>query len=168
MEGTSLPQRVVAALNQAGKTLSAAESCTGGLIAKELTDVPGASAVFSGAVVSYVNAVKHIVLGVCGRDLDRYGAVSAPVSRQMAEGARMLLHTDLAVSTTGVAGPDKDEFHHDVGTVYISLATAEQTLCWLCRFDGSRDEIRQSAAAFALDLVLRFLSGEDLPEGALP
>ena len=168
MADTSLSQRVVAELTKAGKTLSSAESCTGGLIAKQLTDVSGASAVFHGAVVSYVNAVKHIVLGVSKEDLDRYGAVSAPASRQMAAGVRMLLHTDFAVSTTGVAGPDKDDFNNDVGTVYISFAAAEQTFCYLCHFDGSREEIREAAAAFAQNLVLRFLAGDDLQKDALP
>ena len=167
MADTALAQRVVSALKKAGKTLSSAESCTGGLLAKEITDIPGASSVFHGAVVSYVNPVKHIVLGVSGADLDRYGAVSEPVSRQMAEGARMLLHTDLAVSTTGVAGPDRDDFGNEVGTVYISLAAGDKTHCFLRRFSGDRTAIREAAATFALELVLRVLTGDALPDNAL-
>ena len=85
----------------------------------------------------------------------------------MAAGARLLLHTDLAVSTTGVAGPDRDDFGNDVGTVYIALADNAQTLCYLCRFEGSRSQIRTAAADFALSLVVRYLAGEDMTEGAL-
>ena len=159
--------RAVAAARAAGKKLSCAESCTGGLIAKKLTDVSGASAVFHGGVVSYVNAVKHVVLGVSGADLEKYGAVSEPGARQMAAGARVLLHTDLAVSTTGVAGPDKDDRGNAVGTVYIALADAEHTWCHLCHFDGTRTQIRTAAADFALNLIVRYLAGDDLQEGAL-
>lgn len=167
MAKQTVSKQAVAALKAAGKTLSTAESCTGGLIAKKVTDVSGASAVFHGGVVSYVNAVKRVVLGVSPQDLEKYGAVSETVARQMAAGARLLLHTDLAVSTTGVAGPDRDDFGNDVGTVYIALADSAQTLCYLCRFEGSRSQIRTAAADFALFLVVRYLAGEDMAEGAL-
>ena len=90
-------------------TFAAAESCTGGLIAKRITDVPGASRVFMGGVVSYTDTVKHRVLDVPAEMLEEYGAVSAPVARAMAEGARKATTADLAVSVTGVAGPDRDE-----------------------------------------------------------
>ena len=167
MSAQSTAKAAVAALKAQGKTISTAESCTGGLIAKKITDVSGASAVFHGGVVSYVNAVKHVVLGVSGEDLAQYGAVSEPVARQMAAGARLLLHTDLAVSTTGVAGPDKDDFGNDVGTVYIALADGAQSWCYLCHFQGSRSKIRTAAADFALSLTARYLAGDDLSEGAL-
>lgn len=167
MAAQSVSKQAVAALKAAGKTLASAESCTGGLIAKKVTDVSGASAVFNGGVVSYVNAVKNVVLGVSASDLEKYGAVSETVARQMAAGARLLLHTDLAVSTTGVAGPDKDDRGNDVGTVYIALATAEQSWCYLCHFEGSRSRIRTAAADFALGLVVRYLAGVDMSEGAL-
>ena len=167
MATQSVSKQAVAALKAAGKTLSSAESCTGGLIAKKVTDVSGASAVFHGGVVSYVNAVKHVVLGVSASDLEKYGAVSETVARQMAAGARLLLHTDLAVSTTGVAGPDKDDRGNDVGTVYIALAAAEQNWCYLCHFPGNRSQIRTAAAEFALGLVVRYLAGGDMREGAL-
>ena len=167
MELFSTSEQVVAALKEAGKTLSSAESCTGGLIAKCVTDISGSSTVFNVAVVSYVNAVKNIVLGVSHDDLEQLGAVSAPVSRQMAQGVRLLLHTDLAVSTTGVAGPGKDDRGNDVGTVYISLAAENGVWCYLCHFDGDREQIRTAAAEFSLQLVLRYLSGENMEEGAL-
>ena len=147
--------KVVSALSEDGLTLAVAESCTGGLIAKKITDVPGSSAVFHGGVVSYVNRVKQTLLHVSRDDIIRFGAVSAPVSRQMAEGVRTLMHADLALSTTGVAGPDKDDFGNDVGTVYISIASEYGTHCYLCQFKGNREEIREAAAEYALELVLR-------------
>ena len=140
----TLQQKVVSALSKADLTLSCAESCTGGLIAKRITDVSGASAVFHGGGVSYVNAVK-----------------------QMASGAARLLGTDLAVSTTGVAGPNPDDRGNAVGTVYVSLSAQGKTWCYLCHFDGNRAQVRRAAAEFALSLVLRYLSGADMAEGAL-
>ena len=164
MPAASIAKQTVGALKKTGLTLSCAESCTGGLIAKKVTDISGASAVFHGGVVSYVNAVKQIVLGVDSADLETFGAVSERVARQMAAGARLLLHTDLAVSTTGVAGPDKDDRGNDVGTVYIALATENGTVCHRCAFDGSRAQIRSAAADYALSLVLRYLKGEALQD----
>lgn len=156
--------RTVAALKAAGLTLSCAESCTGGLIAKELTDVPGASAVFHGGVVSYVNAVKRDVLGVGEQTLAEYGAVSAQTARAMAEGARRVLATDLAVSVTGVAGPDRDDRGSDVGTVYIALASGAGTICrkLSCGKGRGRDRVRSAAASNAFDLIRRQLLGLDL------
>ena len=100
-----IEQRCCELLKARGMTFAAAESCTGGLIAKRITDVPGASLVFMGGVVSYTDTVKHRVLGVPAEMLEEYGAVSAPVARAMAEGARKVTTADLAVSVTGVAGP---------------------------------------------------------------
>lgn len=105
-----------------GLTLAAAESCTGGLIAKRLTDIPGASQVFLGGVVSYTNHVKQQVLRVPENLLARCGAVSAEVARAMALGVRVLTGADLAVSVTGLAGPDGDDRGNPVGTVFVGLS----------------------------------------------
>lgn len=142
-------------------TLSAAESCTGGLIAKLLTDLPGASEVFRGGVVSYTNEVKAQVLGVPQELLDEYGAVSEPVARSMAECCRKICGSDLAVSVTGVAGPDTDDRGNEVGTVYIALATADETICKKlnCGRGRGRDRVRTSAACHVFDLLRRKLSG---------
>ena len=156
----STAAKAVAALRAAQLTLSTAESCTGGLIAKRVTDISGASAVFHGGVVSYVNEVKHGVLKVPREELDRFGAVSEPVARSMARGARRALHTDLAVSVTGVAGPGRDDRNNEVGTVFIALAFAEHTHCRLFHFEGDRDAIRDAAAEAALSLLLSYLAGE--------
>ena len=150
------PEREVSALlREQGRTLAAAESCTGGLIAKRMTDLAGASQIFLGGVVSYTNAVKARVLGVPQALLDEYGAVSEPVARAMAEGVRRITGADYGVSVTGVAGPDRDDRGNAVGTVYVALAGAEGTVCRLCRFGAlSRAEIRERAAAAALALLL--------------
>ena len=152
-------RQVVELLKARGLTLSAAESCTGGLIAKEITDVPGASAVFPGGVVSYTNGVKAHVLGVGEDLLAQYGAVSAPVARAMAEGVRRLTGSHLAVSVTGVAGPDRDDRGNAVGTVYVGLATPEDTFVRLFALGAGRDRVRALAARHTFDLIRRYLTG---------
>ena len=152
-------------LREKGLTLSAAESCTGGLVAKRITDLPGASAVFRGGVVSYTNDVKAQVLGVPEKLLEAFGAVSEPVARAMAERCRMICGSDLAVSVTGVAGPDADDRGNEVGTVYIALASAEGTVCQKlsCGKGRGRDRVRSAAASHVFDLLRRYLTG--LPVG---
>ena len=146
------------ALKSRGLTLSAAESCTGGLLAKRLTDVPGASAVFLGGVVSYTNGVKNKVLNVSESKLVEFGAVSEPVAIAMAEGVRSLTGADYALSVTGVAGPDSDERGNPVGLVYIGLASPEGTECRRCEFGKrTRDHIRMQAVNTALDMLRRKL-----------
>ena len=153
----TLEQQVIAALKARGLTLAAAESCTGGLTAKRLTDVPGASAVFLGGVVSYTNGVKERALGVPHDMLEEYGAVSEPVARAMAEGVRRLTCADLALSVTGVAGPDKDDRGHDVGTVYIALSAKNETTVQLLRLSGGRSAIRAAAADEMFRMLLAYL-----------
>lgn len=152
-------------LREKGLTLSAAESCTGGLVAKRITDLPGASAVFRGGVVSYTNDVKAQVLGVPEELLEAFGAVSEPVARAMAERCRTICGSDLAVSVTGVAGPDTDGRGNEVGTVYIALASAEGTVCQKlsCGKGRGRDRVRSAAASHVFDLLRRYLTG--LPVG---
>ena len=146
------------ALKRRGATLATAESCTGGLLAKRLTDVPGASAAFRGGVVSYTNGVKAGVLNVPQALLDEHGAVSEPTARAMAEGARAVLGADYALSVTGVAGPDADDRGNPVGLVYIALAAPDGTECRTCRFGRrTREHIRQQAANTAFDLLRRRL-----------
>ncbi|MDD6189447.1 MAG: competence/damage-inducible protein A [Clostridiales bacterium] len=153
----SLEAAVFALLKERGLTFSCAESCTGGLIAKRMTDVPGASAVFRGGVVSYASEVKADVLGVPAEMLAEHGAVSEPVARAMAEGARRLMKADIAVSTTGVAGPDRDERGNEVGTVYVALAAEGVTICKKLSCGNDRDRVRTVAAHNAFDMVRRHL-----------
>ena len=139
-----------------GKTLSTAESCTGGGIGAALTDVPGSSAVYKGGVISYTNEVKREILCVPAEWLDKYGAVSPWVAMEMASGVRGLLHTDVAVSVTGLAGPGGDDKGHPVGTVYIGYADETILLARHYLFSGEREQVRHQAAEAALRLILEF------------
>ena len=146
-------------LREKGLTLGTAESCTGGLIAKLMTDLPGSSQVFNGGIVSYTNGVKAGVLGVSQELLDQHGAVSAQVAEAMARGAKAVLGCDIAVSATGVAGPDSDDRGNPVGLVYLGLAYGDQ--CIVQEFHagrGDRDRVRRMAAGTALDMVRRHLT----------
>ena len=138
----------------AGKTLATAESCTGGMIGAALTAVPGASRVYKGGVVSYWSEVKEKLLGVSGEDLENLGPVSMQVAGSMAQGTRKLLKTDVAVSVTGLAGPDGDEFGRPVGTVFVGFDNGARTVVRQYRFGGDRDSVRRQAAEAALKLIL--------------
>ena len=156
-----LEETVVHTLQEKGLTISTAESCTGGLIAKRITDLPGASCVFRGGVVSYTNEVKASVLGVPQETLDRYGAVSEPVARAMAEGVRRITGSDLSVATTGLAGPDGDDRGNPVGTVFVALSTPERTVVRHMNCGSGRERVRMLASHCAFDLLRREL--EHLP-----
>ena len=149
----NLESVVLDLLKKTGKTLGTAESCTGGLIAKRMTDLPGASQVFHGGIVSYVNQVKAGVLGVPQSLLDEYGAVSAPVAQAMAQGARNALGVDLAVAVTGVAGPDPDDRGNEVGLVYVALAQEGSTQVEELHCGTIRARTRTAAASHALNMV---------------
>lgn len=151
---------IIALCKARGVTLSAAESCTGGLVAKLLTDVPGASAVFSGGVVSYTNAVKARVLGVPEDLLTEYGAVSAPVAKAMAQGVRRVIGTDVGLSVTGVAGPDRDDRGNPVGTVFLGLSDAGGTAVQALHLEGDRAHIRAAAAQQLFTLLAEHLKEE--------
>ena len=105
-----------------GRTLATAESCTGGGIGAALTAVPGCSTVYKGGIISYTNDVKHKLLGVDNAAIERVGAVSAIIAKEMATGARNALCADFAISVTGLAGPSADEFGNPVGTVFIGFS----------------------------------------------
>lgn len=139
-----------------GKTLSTAESCTGGGIGAALTAVPGSSAVYMGGVISYDNAVKMGILGVPGEWIEKYGAVSPWVAMEMASGVRGLLHTDVAVSVTGLAGPGGDEHGHPVGTVYIAYEDRERNGVHHYHFEGDREAVRNQTIEAALKLILLY------------
>ena len=149
--------RLVRSFAARGLTFSTAESCTGGLIAKLVTDVPGSSAVLAGGCVSYVNDVKIRVLGVDPAVIARDTEVSEACARAMAEGARRLFGTDVAVSTTGFAGPGGGTDRDPVGTVYVGVATARGTTCFRVSEPPSstRAAIRTAAAIRALEEALK-------------
>jgi nicotinamide-nucleotide amidase len=135
-----------------------AESCTGGLLAKQLTDVPGSSGFFHFSGVTYANEAKIAVLGVAPETLRQHGAVHEATAREMAEGARRVARTDFALSTTGIAGPDGGSEDKPVGTVCIGLATPEKCLTYRYVFPfGERDLNRRIFAAMALDRLRQYL-----------
>ncbi len=156
IEGALIPLMAERAL-----TLASAESCTGGLIAKRITDVPGASAVFLGSVVSYANEVKEGLLGVSHETLAHLGAVSAEVAAQMARGVRLATGADIGVSTTGIAGPGGGTPEKPVGTVWLGISTSEGEQTHLLSLDPLADRayIRTCAASHALYRVLRTIRG---------
>lgn len=148
---------IIRELTARALTLGLAESCTGGLVAKRLTDPAGASAAIVGGIVAYANSVKEDILGVGADTIARYGAVSAETAREMASGARRVLGADIALSITGIAGPTGGSAEKPVGTVWIGIARGERTEAEHFRFDGERDTIRTRAADAALDLLWREL-----------
>ena len=147
-------------LKEKGLTFATAESCTGGRVAERITALPGASAVYRGGVVSYWTSVKADVLGVPADTLDAHGAVSEETARAMAEGARRITGADIAMSVTGVAGPDPDERGVPVGIVYIGLATPDGTFCRpLDLGKRRRDRIQDLSSNHAFDVLRRYLTG---------
>lgn len=149
-----MTKKVLEHLKSQHLTVSTCESCTGGLIAGALTDPAGASSVFVGGVVSYWTEIKHRVVGVSQETLDRFGAVSPQTAKEMAEGIRQVMGTDLGISVTGVAGPDSDDRGNPVGCVYLALA--DETTTTVYHPDGlgsDRDTIRRNAVRFALSLL---------------
>lgn len=148
--------RVRAELLRHGHTVATAESLTGGLVAAALTDVPGASDVFRGGVVSYVDEVKAEVLGVPRRVLQEHGAVSAPCAEAMARGARVLLGADWGISTTGVAGPGPAD-GQEAGTVHVAVAGEHGSAHVALTLRGTRDEVRVATVTAVLELLLEVL-----------
>ncbi len=149
-------------LREAGRTLATAESCTGGLIAERITDVPGSSAYFLGSVVAYSNAAKASLLGIPPGLIEREGAVSEPVVRAMAEGARARFGSDFALATSGISGPEGGTASKPVGLVWIALATADATHAESFVFAVDRSRHRSLTSQVALDWVRRWLLGEPL------
>jgi nicotinamide-nucleotide amidase len=141
-----------------GLTLGTAESCTGGLVAARLTSVPGSSAVFVGGVVAYADQVKAMELDVPADILERHGAVSAETAAAMARGARERLGTDLALSVTGIAGPDGGSDEKPVGLVYLHAVGPGGARSADFVFPGDRESIRRRAAVTALHLMRRLLA----------
>lgn len=154
-------EQVLRLCAQQGLTLAAAESCTGGLAAKELTDIPGASRVFLGGVVSYTDQVKRQLLHVPDKLLERCGAVSEPVARAMALGVRVLTGADLALSVTGLAGPDGDDRGNPVGTVFIALSAADGTRLRALHLTGDRASIRRQSVDEMWALAAEWLAARN-------
>jgi nicotinamide-nucleotide amidase len=154
--------QIIALLTERKQSIVTAESCTGGLVASALTDIPGSSQSFYGAYVTYANAAKSRMIGVQQRLIRDYGAVSNQVARAMADGARNTAHVDFAVAITGIAGPDGGSEKKPVGLVYIAVSSELATVVIEHKFGNlGRREIREASVAAALDLVLQVLTSNE-------
>ncbi len=160
MERNALENVIGEGLHRRQMTLAVAESCSGGLVSHRITNVPGSSDYFLGAVVAYANVVKQALLSVRADSLLHHGAVSEPVAREMACGVRQLLQTDVGLSVTGVAGPGGGSPDKPVGLVFVGLSAPEGE--WIERhlWDGGREENKARSAEAALDLLRRYLQGD--------
>ena len=158
-----IEESVIKLLREKNMTFSAAESCTGGELAKRFTDMPGASAFFKGGVVTYTNEAKAKLLGIDPALIEEKGAVSYEVAKAMAENVRALLGTDIGVGVTGLAGPDGDGVH-EVGTVFASLAVEGETFVKELHMGAMRTRsfIRRMAGNHIYDMMRRWLSGIDV------
>ena len=160
--GDTMESVVGRLLTERGLSVATAESCTGGLIAERLTDVPGSSAYFLGGIVAYSNAAKSSLLGVSEAVLESEGAVSEPVVRAMAEGARARFGSDFAVASSGISGPDGGTAEKPVGLVWLALATAQGTHSDSFVFQVDRSRHRSLTAQLALDWIRRSMLGAEL------
>jgi nicotinamide-nucleotide amidase len=150
----NLESQIVRLLTARKQTLAVAESCTGGYIAHRLTNVPGASEVFLAGLVTYSNQAKEKFLGVSSETLARNGAVSEPVAREMAQGARRSCGTDFAISVTGIAGPGGGTLDKPVGTVFIGTASPQQVTVVRGFNPGERVAFKEATANQALEQLL--------------
>ena len=157
----SIESEIGKILKKSGKTLSTAESFTGGLISSRISSVPGASSYFKGAVVAYDTNIKQNLLSVNQNDIDLHSVVSSQVANSMALNAKKLLKTDYAISTTGNAGPDKGDSKKEVGSIYISLATLNDVKSYEFNFGKNREKNIKKSVNKALELLFSELLTED-------
>ncbi len=150
-----LSKKAVKLLSEKGKKVSTAESCTGGMISAALTSVSGSSAVIELGVCSYSNRIKNEVLGVSAETLEKFSEYSAQCAEEMARGAIRVSGADLAVSTTGVAGPTGGTEEHPVGEVFIGVADPSGASAERSVFGGDREEVRAKACRKALELLIK-------------
>lgn len=157
----TLVSAVMKRLIEKGLTVATAESCTGGMVASRLIDYPGASAVFMTGFVTYTNESKARLLGVSEETLEKYGAVSSQTAEEMCIGAARACGTDIGISTTGIAGPDGGTAEKPVGLVYIGVSYRGRAVTKRLQLSGSRNKIRNAAAAAAIELLRQQIIQED-------
>jgi len=160
-ESGDVVESLQAELVARGMTVATAESCTGGLVAKRITDRAGSSEVFVGGLVAYSNAVKVAELGVSPEDLEEHGAVSEPVARQMAMGVKERFGASAGIGITGVAGPGGGSAEKPVGTVWLAIAVGDSVDARLVNLPGDRTAVRERAAQAALGWLYRRIAGQD-------
>ena len=152
------PENIGKKLKKMGKTLSIAESCTGGLLGHIITSIPGSSDYFMGGLISYNDRIKIEKLGVSRVSLKKFGAVSEIVAKEMAKNVRRIFKTDYGIAITGIAGPGGGTPRKPVGLVYIAVSSAKKIICKEYRFRGSRTQIKSLSANAALTLFSSFLN----------
>ena len=157
MKISSESEAVVNIMNRHGLTVATAESCTGGLVGKMLTDTPGSSRCFLGGVVAYSDQVKIGLLHVDPQVIIEHGAVSAQAALQMADGVRNVIGSDIGISCTGIAGPGGGTESKPVGLVCMALSAADDRAVEILMFRGDRDEIRHSSAKKLLTMLKEYL-----------
>lgn len=153
----SLPKQVVELLIKNGLTISSAESCTGGLFAKLITDISGSSAVLNESYVTYANAAKTKILGVRNETLEQFGAVSEQTVTEMADGLYKISNADVCVVFSGIAGPGGGTKEKPVGTVFSAICYKGKTAAYKLHFDGDRNNVRMSACYEMLDEIKNLL-----------
>ena len=153
-----MEEQVAKSLISAQKTLAIAESCTGGLLAHRLTNIPGSSKFLKFVVVAYSNEAKSKFLKVPRQLIRQYGAVSSRIAVAMAQGARNIFNTDFGIGITGIAGPTGGSKSKPIGLTFIAICTRQETLCLECHFKGTRKNIKTQASAQALRLLSEFLT----------
>lgn len=136
-----------------GKSLAVAESCTGGLLSKLLTDIPASSQYFALGIVTYSNKAKQVFLKIPHSIIAKYGAVSYRIAQRMSESVRKLMKTDIGIGITGIAGPTGATAHKPIGTVFLAIDTKNNKICRKFHFTGNRAAIREKAALKALELL---------------
>jgi len=152
-ESSALEKQIGALLRKHGKTISIAESCTGGLISHRITNVPGSSNYYDCSVIAYSNQSKITILHVSPETLKKFGAVSRQTAIEMAQGIKQISRSDLGLAVTGIAGPGGGTPKKPVGLVYICLASDESVVCEEFRFKGKREEIKFQASEAALEMI---------------
>ncbi len=154
----SVEEQVVQILLERGWTISAAESCTGGMVSARLVNVPGISSAYKMGVTTYANEAKSKLLGVKKSTLKSYGAVSSQTAVEMVKGCRKFAKADVAVAITGIAGPDGGTAEKPVGLVYIACDVKGGLCVKKCVFEGDRQRVREQAAQTALELIYKCLA----------
>ena len=157
MEQSETAEKLVKLLKKKNLTVTTAESCTGGMVAAKIINVPGASDVFDQGYITYSNKSKRKILDVSKATLKKYGAVSEQTAREMALGGVLAADADACVAVTGLAGPDGGTEEKPVGLVYVSCCMKDEVIVEECHFNGTRQEIREHAAVTALDLLRRMI-----------
>lgn len=152
----TLEEEVVKTLSDKGLVLATAESCTGGLIAKRITDISGSSSMFNCGIVSYSNEIKESVLGVSKKTLESYGAVSEQTVREMVRGVLKISGADIAVSVSGIAGPNSDNTKKPVGTIWLAVSNGKKTYVRHLHKNFT-DDVRSSNRNYAADCALKMI-----------